>query len=129
LVCGDRKTSYEMLAARYDMMKHMATRNEVAAGSIDAASGHLQTVLESLTRLRVSLEPDPRAKEVLGVRTPVPRGLRELVLSAGRCATCGSKDDLTVDHIMPISKGGTHERTNLQCLCRKCNEDKSDYME
>ncbi|MFK0282572.1 HNH endonuclease [Streptomyces sp. NPDC090499] len=29
--------------------------------------------------------------------------------------------DLTVDHIIPLAKGGTHHRENLRVLCRSCN--------
>ncbi len=29
-----------------------------------------------------------------------------------------------VDHIVPLSLGGSHIATNLQCLCRKCNIEK-----
>lgn len=31
-----------------------------------------------------------------------------------------------LDHVKPISKGGSHTRWNVQLLCRKCNLDKSD---
>lgn len=40
------------------------------------------------------------------------------------CAVCGSKDDLTVDHIIPRARGGTNESGNLQVLCRFCNSKK-----
>jgi 5-methylcytosine-specific restriction endonuclease McrA len=31
-----------------------------------------------------------------------------------------------IDHVIPISKGGLHTWTNLQCACRECNGAKSD---
>lgn len=33
-----------------------------------------------------------------------------------------------LDHIIPLSKGGTHTWGNVQCLCRECNGWKSDKM-
>jgi hypothetical protein len=49
-----------------------------------------------------------------------------------RCVKCGAnrqKDPsvtLHVDHIVPVSKGGTSELDNLQTLCFDCNEGKKD---
>ena len=31
-----------------------------------------------------------------------------------------------LDHIIPLSKGGEHSKRNTQCLCRKCNMEKSN---
>lgn len=62
-------------------------------------------------------------------RTRIPLAIRRDVLAAGKCAFCGSIENLVVDHIKPWSKGGTHDRENLQCLCRKCNSEKSDKWE
>lgn len=47
-----------------------------------------------------------------------------------RCRKCGRKtNDLEVDHIFPIAKGGKTEFNNLQTLCHKCNALKSDTVE
>lgn len=40
------------------------------------------------------------------------------------CAECESTANLTLDHIIPVSKGGTNEDENLQLLCRPCNNEK-----
>lgn len=42
----------------------------------------------------------------------------------GRCGICGKPidfDDMTVDHKIPLSKGGTNEFSNLQPACHCCN--------
>lgn len=43
-----------------------------------------------------------------------------------RCKYCHSTENLTIDHKQPVIKGGTNELKNLQCLCKPCNEMKSD---
>jgi len=38
-----------------------------------------------------------------------------------RCLCCKEKKPLTVDHVVPLAKGGTNEITNIQPLCISCN--------
>lgn len=43
------------------------------------------------------------------------------------CSVCSSHgSDLQIDHVIPVSKGGTNDLGNLQLLCRDCNILKSD---
>ena len=46
-----------------------------------------------------------------------------------RCRKCGSRRNLEVDHIYPISKGGKTEMSNLQTLCHRCNVKKGNSIE
>lgn len=41
-----------------------------------------------------------------------------------QCRRCGTKDRLEIDHITPISQGGSNEASNLQLLCMSCNRKK-----
>ena len=46
----------------------------------------------------------------------------------GKCAGCNyflPFRNMTIDHIVPQSKGGTDEKENLQLLCNACNSTKS----
>lgn len=45
-----------------------------------------------------------------------------------QCANCKSDKNLSIDHIIPIKKGGTNDRSNLQILCRSCNSKKRDKI-
>jgi hypothetical protein len=42
----------------------------------------------------------------------------------GKCAYCGSTENLTLDHITPRSKGGSERITNVLCACHSCNQSK-----
>jgi 5-methylcytosine-specific restriction endonuclease McrA len=54
----------------------------------------------------------------------VPAALRRELLTRGRCEDCGARDDLTIDHIVPVALGGRSDVDNLQVLCRSCNSRK-----
>ncbi len=41
-----------------------------------------------------------------------------------KCRICKKDEDLTIDHIVPMSKGGDNTKDNLQVLCMKCNQFK-----
>lgn len=46
----------------------------------------------------------------------------------GRCAYCRKKlKRYHVDHIIPLTKGGTNDRRNLQILCQPCNQAKYNH--
>lgn len=42
------------------------------------------------------------------------------------CSICKTTKDLTVDHIVPLSRGGSTVESNLQVLCRRCNSRKGN---
>lgn len=60
----------------------------------------------------------------------VPRKQRAQILAScgNRCAHCGKKLtwDATIEHVIPLSKGGTYDPENLVALCKKCNKSKSN---
>ena len=69
-------------------------------------------------------------------RKTIPTGLRYDILHRDnfKCCICGrtAKEDgvkLHIDHIIPVSKGGTNDVSNLRTLCQDCNLGKSNKLE
>jgi len=44
------------------------------------------------------------------------------------CAMCGERRKLTVEHIIPLSRGGRHSIGNLLPLCSSCNSSKLNNL-
>ncbi len=55
-----------------------------------------------------------------------------LKAQGSKCAICETYIDagsFEVDHVIPYSRGGGNERTNLQLLCMPCNRKKGSSVE
>jgi 5-methylcytosine-specific restriction endonuclease McrA len=44
------------------------------------------------------------------------------------CSYCGAEANITIDHIVPLSRGGKHEAANLAPACFSCNSSKSNRL-
>lgn len=116
---------------------HEGIRQALLAKSRTDCEANRERVLAARQANRAKVAADlwalrykERVAEKRHVRAPFPAGVRAAVLSVGYCQYCGygPKDGvkLHVDHIKPVSKGGTNDRSNLQALCELCNLGKSD---
>lgn len=78
----------------------------------------------------------PELPKPVQMKTPrrcfTPKERRDIYLrDRGTCGICGNfvaPDNFSIDHIIPISKGGTYDYDNLQCCCKKCNQLKDDAL-
>jgi 5-methylcytosine-specific restriction enzyme A len=53
------------------------------------------------------------------------------ICSEGKCHYCGGKfhpEDLTMDHLIPLSRGGRSERFNIVPACKECNNKKKHLL-
>ncbi|WP_086021171.1 HNH endonuclease signature motif containing protein [Streptomyces sp. Tu6071] len=57
------------------------------------------------------------------------RRARVLARDHFRCQKCNALKDLEVDHIVPVSRGGTWELDNLWVLCKPCHRNKTYYLD
>jgi 5-methylcytosine-specific restriction endonuclease McrA len=108
-------------------LKRINERTLRTEGKQKAASGYLLLVARENNkghrrRVRIRATSDVSSSHVVRLRT-----------SRKTCPKCRQRfsDDnpVTVDHIIPIAKGGTHTRDNLRVLCRSCNSSRGATMD
>lgn len=46
----------------------------------------------------------------------------------GVCIYCGSEVFLNIDHIIPVTMGGSNNESNLGACCETCNQAKGDSL-
>lgn len=69
---------------------------------------------------------EPKRTKKGYVRSDISSGTRLRIYKRDgyQCLHCGINDDLSIDHVHPVSEGGTNEDENLQTLCMPCNMKK-----
>lgn len=54
---------------------------------------------------------------------------RETLEAHGNCCThCKTTENLAIDHVIPLSRGGKNIRGNIQPLCESCNTSKGNKL-
>lgn len=76
------------------------------------------------------LAPASQRTTLSYVKAVIPPAIRWAVWERDdfTCKHCGSRKNLSIDHIHPESKGGATELDNLQTLCKPCNSRKGDRL-
>lgn len=70
-----------------------------------------------------------RKKKNKGAKVSPQKRAKIYARDGHRCLYCGTTEDLTLDHIIPRSKGGSNRYQNLRTLCRPCNMERSDNVD
>jgi 5-methylcytosine-specific restriction endonuclease McrA len=105
---------YEVNGEKYiqvvNFIKHQNPHYKEVPSEIPAPEGHIDSEYKS---------PPPTEAE------------RQAIFKRDgfKCIICGATDNLTLDHIIPRSKGGTSEPENLQTLCKRCNTSKGNKLD
>jgi len=94
-----------------------------------------QRILDTIRQRRVKETKRGHKKALLQQRrgefakVRAERVLELIERSPYECSECGGSNELTVDHIIPVSKGGDDSPDNLQWLCQRCNSKKGARLE
>jgi 5-methylcytosine-specific restriction endonuclease McrA len=105
----------------------MTFKNTVTVEELDGnrvlRSAHAEFPVPSVIRRRVYINVR-RRREASGMKR-----LRIYMRDKFRCQYCGEKKaakDLTLDHILPRSRGGDNSPVNIVTACVPCNNRKGD---
>ncbi len=80
--------------------------------------------MEEIIKNPLNWHFDPLFWRVAWVAIRIKRTREVFARDEHKCRQCGAEKNLTIDHIVPLAKGGTNELNNLQILCRSCNSKK-----
>lgn len=107
----------------------IAVKHLIAAGVTGDA------LIAAIAEMEASLRPVRTARQERNARCYERRSggrewqnLREMVLELYEkyCVYCGADNPKTVDHVVPVSKGGGNGLDNLVPCCKACNSKKRD---
>ena len=96
---------------------------------IDRYESRLEIERKSRAKNKEKNRPAKNARQ--RIRNKVIQGGTYLILEKelrriynSPCFQCGSNTDQSLDHIIPISRGGSHSIGNVMTLCLPCNKSK-----
>lgn len=135
-------STVDTIRLRYDTMVNALeqNRNRMFPRDISVCESYIKKTSSLLEKVSAEFEKQQRSipehrRFVAEQRRLMKDSLRYDVLARDgfRCQICGATADdgykLHVDHILPVSKGGKTEMSNLRTLCERCNMGKSDKIE
>jgi hypothetical protein len=103
---------------------------EVIPKSIERSAcsifGHICPVVFVAEDFTESQQPRRRGRSI-----PNSTLLRVVRRDNNTCQKCGKHlrdEEIEIDHIIPISRGGSSVESNLRVTCMKCNRQKSDRV-
>ena len=73
--------------------------------------------------------PPPRTKRARFSRNLKIRMYRGQQARCQYCAWRYTMEELEIDHMVPVDRGGSNEESNLQLLCRSCNKRKGIHTD
>ncbi len=94
---------------------------------LEAAKRYREQNPDSCRALKRTVESARRARKRNAPGAHTRADLEDIRrLQRNKCAECRQKlsDSFHADHILPLTKGGSNDRRNIQLLCHRCNSSK-----
>lgn len=125
---GIAKTMVLHEAKRYETEED--AEKQILKAPTKLRSYHVQELSEDENETFKVLD-DPLIKKHKRTKINTDKRKSTYKKSKGYCCLCGKfidYEDFTIDHIIPVAKGGTNNIDNLQCACKVCNKIKTDVL-
>ena len=117
---------------REDSLCVETSTNKGLASKARTAQASEQTIQPDFEGQGVEISPIRQTQEGDGFNNQ-PLDRRSVVDNSestqGRCHYCGRMAKLTIDHVIPLSKGGDHSRSNVVPACQRCNSQKGNRLD
>jgi 5-methylcytosine-specific restriction endonuclease McrA len=128
--CGD-STTRANLAANPERAKERRRAHYLAnAEALRARAATYRDTERDTLRTRMRRRLDPTRHRVSNARRRARQAEGDLSLQdwreileahEHRCAYCGTDGMMTIEHMTPLSRGGSHTRGNVVPACLRCN--------
>lgn len=124
-IARERKLDQHATQAALSLLDACHALGWGSTNPIDAAIERIRTVAQAsgLDVLYTAPAPVVASPITPTRRKKLTQGVKRAVWDRDgwTCVTCGGHEDLSVDHRIPVSAGGTNDIDNLQTMCRPCN--------
>ncbi|MCW3065544.1 MAG: endonuclease [Solirubrobacterales bacterium] len=112
-VCTVRRAVVLMLKGKAELLEHGVHELHSASATVPRPA-----VIRLVTYVRIPRDPHRRKITRRAV----------FARDGWTCQYCGSRSNLTVDHVIPRSKGGGSNWDNIVASCAPCNRRKGDFL-
>lgn len=126
--CGDCRNIYRKKYYRKNSRRERELARQYRQTYVDEghkARSHRHYEANKVAYMDRDVRRRQSEREVAGTLTDA--NIKTLFEMYPNCLKCGSTDNLSIDHIVPISRGGSNYFSNLQVLCRSCNSGKGNH--
>jgi hypothetical protein len=107
----------------YDLHKYMLCYGFISRNHIKT---DMRNRIDEELGIPKKIEVDKKNKPVRKITSRLRLNIYER--DGYKCKHCGTSNDLSLDHIHPVTKGGITSFNNLQTLCRPCNSRKGNRI-